>query len=82
MVKVISVLLVSLAICVWGGIAAVASSEPCKDCKPPPELTIREQIKAQRAIDAERVAKESTVRPWDGTDIGQAKRATTTPIVR
>jgi hypothetical protein len=82
MVKAISALLLALAVCTSGDFAARAASEPCRDCKAPPDLTIREQIKAQRAIDADRVAKESATRPWDGTDIGQAKRVTTTPVVR
>ena len=69
-------------VCASGIFPASAASEPCKDCAAPPELSIREQIKAQRAIDADRVAKESSVRPWDGTDIGQAKRANSSPVVR
>lgn len=82
MIKAISALGLALAVCTWGGLAARAASESCKDCKALPNLTIREQIKAQRAIDADRVAKESATRPWDGTDIGQTKRVTTTPVVR
>jgi hypothetical protein len=62
--------------------AARAESEPCKDCNAATELTIRERIKAERALDADRVAKESAARPWDGRDVGQTKRASTIPIVR
>jgi hypothetical protein len=82
MFKTISLLILGFTVCIGGSIAALAASEPCRDCKAAPELTIREQIKAQRAVDADRVAKESAVRPWDGTDIGQATRAPTTPVVR
>ena len=82
MFKVISMLALGFVIYAGGSMAALASSDPCKDCKPPAELSVREQIKAQRAIDADRVAKESTVRPWDGTDIGQTRRTPTAPVVR
>lgn len=75
-------LLVGLASCVGISSAALAASEPCKDCNAAAELTIREQIKAERARDADRVAKESTARPWDSKDVGQAKRPNPTPIVR
>jgi hypothetical protein len=82
MVRVLTLLLLGLASC--GGISftALAASEPCKNCNATTEPTIREQIKAERARDADRVAKESTSRPWDGKDIGQAKRANPAPIVR
>jgi len=81
MARALSPLLLSVAVCVSINFAALAASEPCKDCKAPPELTARERIKAERALDADRVAKESAARPWDGTDIGQAKRANAAPIV-
>ena len=51
-----------------------AASEPCKDCSAETGPTLREQIKAARALDLERMAKESASRPWDGKDIGQGKR--------
>jgi hypothetical protein len=66
--------------------AASAASEACKDCGaatgPAPELTIREQIKADRAREVERIAKESADRPWDGKDFGQIKRTPAPPVVR
>ena len=61
---------------------AVAAPETCKDCEAITVLTVRERIKADRAREADRVAKESTVRPWDGKDIGQVQRTSTPPIVR
>jgi hypothetical protein len=65
--------------------AAFAASEPCKDCATAgaaPELSIREQIKADRAREVERIAKESADRPWDGKDFGLIKRTPATPVVR
>ena len=53
---------------------AAAAPDPCKDCDTVTGLTVRERIKADRAREADRVAKESTERPWDGKDIGQIKR--------
>jgi hypothetical protein len=61
---------------------AAAAPEPCKDCDAVTGLTVREQIKVDRAREADRIAKESTVRPWDGKDIGQLKRANSPPVVR
>jgi hypothetical protein len=61
---------------------AAAATEPCKDCAPVSGLTVREQIKADRAREVDRIAKESTDRPWDGKDIGQVKRANTPPVLR
>jgi hypothetical protein len=61
---------------------AADASEPCKDCGPDAGLTVREQIKADRAREADRIAKEPTDRPWDGKDFGQAKRTSATPVVR
>jgi hypothetical protein len=49
--------------------------EPCKDRSADNGLTVREQIKAKRARDVNRVAKELATRPWDGKDLGQTKRA-------
>jgi hypothetical protein len=76
-------LLLGLATFAWINFAAAGTaSEPCKDCSPDKELTVREQIKADRARDAERIAKESAGRPWDGKDLGLAKRTNTSPLVR
>jgi hypothetical protein len=82
MVKQISALLLSLAISAGSSIAALAASEPCNDCKASPELTIREQIKADRAREADRVARETSDRPWDGKDLGGVKRANDSGAVR
>jgi hypothetical protein len=82
MARAIALLFLSLAVCAGGSFAALAASEPCKDCNTAIELTVRERIKAERALDADRVAKESIARPWDGKDIGQAKRANPALIVR
>jgi hypothetical protein len=81
MVRVLRSLLLGLTACVWINFAASAASEPCKDCSPDTGLTVREQIKADRAREADRIAKESSDRPWDGKDFGQAKRTSTTPVV-
>jgi hypothetical protein len=72
----------SITACAWINFAAVAASEPCKDCKADAGLTIREEIKAARARDVERMAKESAGRPWDGKDIGQGKRPLPEPAIR
>ena len=56
------------------GSSAIADPVACKDCKAGTQLTIREQIKADRARDVERVAKESADRPWDLKDPGSPKR--------
>jgi hypothetical protein len=76
-----SIILFGLAVCAWASSAAVAGPESCKDCATETGLTIREQIKAERAREVERIAKESTDRPWDGKDLGQAKR-TSPPVAR
>jgi hypothetical protein len=75
-------LLLSVVACAAVNSAALAAPEPCKDCDPATGLTIREQIRAERARDADRVAKESASRPWDGKDIGQAKPTNSPPVVR
>jgi hypothetical protein len=82
MVKRLTLLLFGLVAFTCVNFSAVAAPEPCKDCDPVTGLTVREQIKADRAREADRVAKESAERPWDGKDIGQAKRASTPPVVR
>jgi hypothetical protein len=81
MAKALASLVVGLTACAWLNSAAVAAPEPCKDCNPETGLTIREQIKADRAREADRIAKESADRPWDGKDIGQIKRTSTAPVV-
>jgi hypothetical protein len=61
----------------------VAASAECKDCNANASLTIREQIKADRARDVERVAKESNdPRPWDIKNSGQTKPVPDAPTVR
>ena len=82
MARVLTLLFVGFAASAAVNFTAIAAPEPCKDCTPAPELSIREQIKAERARDADRVAKESASRPWDGKDIGQVKRASTPVVVR
>jgi hypothetical protein len=81
MVKAWMLLLAGLAVFASFNFAAIAAAEPCKDCNPDSGLTVREQIKADRARDVDRVAKESADRPWD-KDFGQAKRIGARPIVR
>jgi hypothetical protein len=82
MVKQLTSILLGLVAFTYVSFPAVAAPEPCKDCDPVTGLTMREQIKADRARESDRVAKESAERPWDGKDIGQAKRASTPPVVR
>jgi hypothetical protein len=81
MAKAWILLLVGFAACACFNFAAIAASEPCKDCNPDAGLTVRDQIKAYRAREVDRVAKESADRPWD-KDFGQAKRIGATPVVR
>jgi hypothetical protein len=81
MAKAWILLLLGLAAFAWFNFAAIAASEPCKDCNPDTGLTIREQIKADRAREVDRVAKESADRPWD-KDFGQAKRIGARPVDR
>lgn len=51
---------------------AVAEPAPCAECESSKPLTLREQIKADRAkYDRENV--KTTTRPWDGMNLGQAK---------
>src|SRR5260370_37073581 len=78
--RALTSLFLGLAACAWVSFAAIAASEPCKDCGADTGLTIREQIKADRAREVERIAKESTDRPWDGKDFAQAKRASPSPF--
>lgn len=66
MCKALTSLFLGLAGVAWINFAAVAASEPCKDCNPDTRITVREQIKADRAREVDRVAKESSDRPWDG----------------
>jgi hypothetical protein len=75
-------LVVGLTACAWVNSAAIAAPEPCKDCNPETGLTIREQIKADRAREAERIARESADRPWDGKDYGRTKPTSPTPVAR
>jgi hypothetical protein len=83
MARALTSLLLGLAACAWVNSAASAASEPCKDCSPDTGLTVREQIKADRAREADRIAKEPADRPWDSKDFGLAKRTnTSSPLVR
>jgi hypothetical protein len=82
MARAMTALLLGLAACTWINFAAAAASEPCKDCNPETGQTVREQIKADRAREADRIAKESTDRPWDGKDFGFAKRTSIAPVAR
>jgi hypothetical protein len=82
MARAVASLLLGLIACACVNFAAIAASELCKDCDAVTALTIREEIKATRARDVERMAKESTGRPWDGKDIGQGKRPLPTPAIR
>jgi hypothetical protein len=82
MAKVLTLVLSGLALFAWIGSPASAASEQCKDCSTDTGLTIREQIKADRAREAERIARESTARPWDGKDFGQTKRTNAPPVAR
>jgi hypothetical protein len=75
-------LIVGLTACAWVNFAAVAQPAPCKDCSADTGLTVREQIKADRAREADRIAKESADRPWDGKDFGQVRRANPIPVAR
>jgi hypothetical protein len=79
--RALTSLFLGLAAWAWFNFAALAASEPCKDCIADTGLTIREQIKADRAREVDRIAKESTDRPWDGKDFGQVKRASPSPFV-
>jgi len=81
MVRALTSLFLGLAAFAWVNLSAAAESASCKDCNPDTKLTVREQIKADRAREVDRLAKESADRPWD-KDFGQAKRTSTTPIVR
>jgi hypothetical protein len=82
MAKAFMSLLMGLAACAWANFSAGAASASCKDCSADTGLTVREQIKADRAREADRVAKESADRPWDGKDFGQAKRPASYPVIR
>jgi hypothetical protein len=82
MARALTSILLGLAACAWLNFAAAAASDSCKDCNAQTGLTIREQIKADRAREVDRVAKESADRPWDGKDFGQAKRQPSVPVVR
>jgi hypothetical protein len=81
MAKVITSVLLGLSACTLFNLAATAAPEPCKDCNPETGLTIREQIKADRAREVDRIAKESADRPWDGKDYGRTKPTSPTPVV-
>jgi hypothetical protein len=82
MAKAFTSLLMGLAACAWVNFAAGAASVSCKDCSTDTGLTVREQIKADRAREADRAAQEPADRPWDGKDFGQVKRLPASPIVR
>jgi hypothetical protein len=75
-------LILGLTAFAWVNFAAAAESASCKECKVDTGLTVRERIKADRAREADRIAKESADRPWDGKDFGQVKRASPIPVVR
>jgi hypothetical protein len=61
---------------------AYAEQIPCRDCNSDTGLTVREQIKADRAREVDRLAKESPDRPWDGKDYGRAKPTPAAPAIR
>jgi hypothetical protein len=82
MARAFTFLVVGLTACAWVNSAAIAAPEECKDCSPETGLTIREQIKADRAREADRIAKESADRPWDGKDYGRTKPASKPIVVR
>lgn len=82
MARTLTALLLGLAACAWVNFDAVAASEPCKDCNADTGLTVREQIKADRAREVDRIAKESTDRPWDGKDYGRTKPLPSSPVIR
>jgi hypothetical protein len=81
MAKAIASVLVGLIACASFNFAVIAA-EPCKDCNPETGLTIREQIKAYRASEVDRIAREPADRPWDGKDYGRAKPTSPAPVVR
>jgi hypothetical protein len=82
MARALTSLLLGLTAFSWVSFAAIAETASCKDCNADTGLTVREQIKADRAREADRVAKESTDRPWDGKDFGQVKRTSIIPVAR
>ena len=59
---------------------AVAEPAPCTECENSKPLTIREQIKADRAK-YDRENAKTIARPWDGMNLGQAKVEKKTPIL-
>jgi hypothetical protein len=82
MIKMLAFFLVGFGALLCVSFVANAAPEPCKGCDAVTGLTVREQIKVDRAREADRIAKESTVRPWDGKDIGQVKQLNSLPVVR
>jgi hypothetical protein len=82
MTKMLALFLFGFAALLYVSPVAAAAPEPCKDCDTVTGISVREQIKADRAREADRIAKESTVRPWDGKDFGQTKRENAPLVVR
>jgi hypothetical protein len=61
MAKALTSLLLGLAACAWVNFAAGAASASCKDCNADTRLRVREQIKADRAREVDRVAKSPPI---------------------
>jgi hypothetical protein len=62
-----------LAAWVFGLVSADAIAEPapCPTCDKPKELTMREQIKAERERYQRENVQNPTTRPWDGMHLGR-----------
>ena len=60
---------------------AVSAAPPCPECGPDKVESVREAIRAERARDDIRRAKEPTDRPWDHKDFGRNQRPDTPPVV-
>lgn len=80
--KTVASFLLGFAALLCVSFVAAAAPDPCKDCDAVTGLTVRERIKADRAREVDRVAKETTERPWDGKDLGQTRRTSPPAAIR
>jgi len=77
---VIGVILVFAVACSCA--APVSAAPQCPECGPDKVDNVREAIRAERAQDAIRRAKESSDRPWDHKDFGGTQRPDPPSAVR
>jgi hypothetical protein len=79
--NILTIILAALVAGAFVPDAATADTAPCTTCEKPKELSLREQIKADRdKYDRENL--NTTGRPWDGMNLGRIPNERKAPADR